>query len=171
MKHTSLDTLKPNRSARPALAKQPTFEITTSQAPIPPTMRELINDDAFRLLTCDIKQLERNQLRGSTGRMDWDDVLRVSSSDEFIIELAEGRRVRGSLLDSGADRRLRDLSACAWPRPCAGSRWASIRASGKSAIGTFIVPFRAYAIRKIPGFLARSCGYCPRQTSVVPGLH
>lgn len=68
----------------------------------------LLNGDR---LTCDVRELERNRLRVSTDsmgsvRIDWDDVLRVSSPEPFIIELGDGRRLRGSLVDSGVDRML-----------------------------------------------------------------
>ncbi len=69
----------------------------------------LLNGDP---LTCDVRELERNRLRVSTDsigsvRIDWDDVLRVSSPEAFIIELIDGRRIRGSLVDSGVDRVLK----------------------------------------------------------------
>lgn len=68
----------------------------------------LLNGDQ---LSCGIRQLERGQLRVATDSMDtvhidWDDIMRLSSPDEFIIELHDGERVRGSLLDSGMDRVL-----------------------------------------------------------------
>ena len=68
----------------------------------------LLNGDR---LTCDIRELERNRLRVSTDsmgsvRIDWNDVLQPSSPEPFIIELGDGRRIRGSLVDSGVDRVL-----------------------------------------------------------------
>ena len=68
----------------------------------------LLNGDR---LTCDIRELERNRLRVSTDsmgsvRIDWNDVLRLSSPEPFIIELVDGSRIRGSLVDSGVDRVL-----------------------------------------------------------------
>ncbi len=69
----------------------------------------LVNGDR---ITCDIKALERGRLRvsaDSTGtvQLDWDDVVRMTSSDEYIIEPAGGERFTGSLIDSEPDGQIR----------------------------------------------------------------
>lgn len=73
----------------------------------------LVNGDR---ITCDIKTLERGRLRVSTDSMgtvqlDWDDVVRLTSPDEYIIELASGERFMGSLIDSERDGQIRVLLA------------------------------------------------------------
>jgi len=73
----------------------------------------LVNGDR---ITCDIKTLERGRLRVSTDSMgtvqlEWDDIVRMSSADEYIIELTNGERFLGSLVDSGQDGQLRVLLA------------------------------------------------------------
>jgi putative salt-induced outer membrane protein YdiY len=62
-------------------------------------------------LTCEIKSLERGQLKVSTDSMgtvylEWDDVLHVSSPAQFIVERADGRRARGTLESTEAEREL-----------------------------------------------------------------
>lgn len=69
----------------------------------------LVNGDR---LTCEIKSLERGQLKVSTDSMgtvylEWDDVLHVSSPAQFIVERVDGRRARGTLERTEADRELR----------------------------------------------------------------
>ncbi|TVS09648.1 MAG: hypothetical protein EA419_12410, partial [Wenzhouxiangella sp.] len=73
----------------------------------------LVNGDR---ITCDIKTLERGRLRVSTDNMgtvqlDWEDIVRMSSPDDYIIELADGERFLGSLIDSGQDGQLRVVLA------------------------------------------------------------
>ena len=68
----------------------------------------LVNGDR---LTCEIKSLERGQLKVSTDSMgtvylEWDDILHVSSPGQFVVELADGRRARGTLGRTGVDREL-----------------------------------------------------------------
>jgi len=62
-------------------------------------------------LTCEIKSLERGQLKASTDSMgtvllEWSDVLHVSSPAQFVVELADGQRVRGTLGRTETDREL-----------------------------------------------------------------
>lgn len=69
---------------------------------------QLVNGDR---LTCEIKQLERGRLKVSTDSMgtvylEWKDIVRLSSPAQFIFELENGRRARGTLVDSGTDGQL-----------------------------------------------------------------
>jgi len=63
-------------------------------------------------ITCDIRQLERGQLRVSTDSMGtvfikWEDVQRLHSTAEFIVESIDGSRTVGQLAEASADGRMR----------------------------------------------------------------
>jgi putative salt-induced outer membrane protein YdiY len=63
------------------------------------------------IITCEIKNLERGRLKVSTDSMgtvyiEWDDIVRLSSPEQFVVELANGRRARGSLGKSEAERQM-----------------------------------------------------------------
>ena len=73
----------------------------------------LVNGDR---ITCDIKSLERGRLRVGTDSMgtvllDWEDVVRLSSPDEYVVELASGERFRGTLTDPGTEGQIGVLLA------------------------------------------------------------
>ena len=94
-------------------------------------------------ITCEIKNLERGRLKVSTDSMgtvyvEWDDVLHISSPAQFIVELENGRRTRGSLEGTGVARelmvryrdrqRLLDMQQVVWIDPLKlegsiGDRW------------------------------------------------
>lgn len=73
-------------------------------------------------VTCEIKRLERGQLKASTDGMgtvyiEWDDIAQIVSKETYIVELADGERVQGTLAmpfddgtllvtDAGDSRRL-----------------------------------------------------------------
>jgi hypothetical protein len=62
-------------------------------------------------LTCEIKNLERGQLRLSTDDMgtinvQWGHVARVISSARYIVELQDGSRLQGSLADTSSEGKL-----------------------------------------------------------------
>lgn len=53
-------------------------------------------------VTCEIKRLERGQLQVSTDGMgtvhiEWDDIAQIVSKETYIVELADGERVQGTL--------------------------------------------------------------------------
>lgn len=63
------------------------------------------------VVTCEIKQLERGQLKVSTDSMgtvyiEWVDVQRLASPARFVVELADGRRLSGALTETLAHRKL-----------------------------------------------------------------
>ncbi len=63
-------------------------------------------------VTCEIKNLERGQLKVSTDSMstvyiEWKDILRVSSKELYIVELEDGSRLEGRLADTDATSQLR----------------------------------------------------------------
>lgn len=60
---------------------------------------QLVNGDR---ITCEIQKLERGRLRVGTDSMgtvyfEWNDVVRLSSPAQFVVELADGRKTRGQL--------------------------------------------------------------------------
>lgn len=62
-------------------------------------------------VTCEIKKMERAQLKVSTDSMgtvyiEWKDVLRVTSNQLFVIEMQDGSRVQGTLAEPGSDGQL-----------------------------------------------------------------
>jgi putative salt-induced outer membrane protein YdiY len=62
-------------------------------------------------VTCEIKNLERGQLKVSTDSMstvyiEWKDVLRISSKELYIVEMEDGSRLEGSLAETDADGQL-----------------------------------------------------------------
>ena len=62
-------------------------------------------------ITGEIKNLERGRLKLSTDSLgtiyiEWQDIARVTSPASFIVELANGRRARGSLVDAELDRQI-----------------------------------------------------------------
>ncbi len=61
--------------------------------------------------TGEIKKLERGRLQLSTDSMgtvyiEWDDILRITSPANFVIELVDGRRSVGALTESEADGQM-----------------------------------------------------------------
>lgn len=94
-------------------------------------------------ITGEIKNLERGRLKVSTDSLgmiyiEWQDVARVTSPASFIVELANGRRARGALVDSELDRqivvryrdreRVLDMAEVVWIDPLKlegsiGDRW------------------------------------------------
>lgn len=105
-------------------------------------------------ITCDIKQLERGQLRVSTDSMGtvyikWEDVLRLHSSAEFIVESMDGSRTIGKLAEASADGRMRvirggheqplDLHDVAWMDPLVSEPSFTERWDGSFSAGLDIV--------------------------------
>jgi Protein of unknown function, DUF481 len=83
-------------------------------------------------VTCEIKRLERGQLRVSTDGMgtiyiEWDDIAQIVSKETYIVEMVDGKRVQGTLAmpfddgtlmvtDEGESRRLAMINI-AWIDP------------------------------------------------------
>ena len=62
-------------------------------------------------VTCEIKKLERGQLKVSTDSMgtiyiEWKDVVRVTSKELYVIEMQDGSRVQGTLAEADTDGQL-----------------------------------------------------------------
>jgi putative salt-induced outer membrane protein YdiY len=62
-------------------------------------------------VTCEIKNLERGQLKVSTDSMgtvyiEWKDIARVTSKELYVIELEDGTRVNGTLAEAAGDHEL-----------------------------------------------------------------
>lgn len=104
-------------------------------------------------ITCDIKQLERGQLRVSTDSMGtvyikWEDVLRLHSSADFIVELMDGSRIVGKLAEASADGRMRvvrgsreqplDLHDVVWMDPFVSDPSFTERWDGSFSVGVDI---------------------------------
>jgi putative salt-induced outer membrane protein YdiY len=69
-------------------------------------------------ITCEIKQLERGQLKVSTDSMstvyiEWEDILHISSKELYVVELQDGSRLQGTLsaTDAGNELRLHDADS------------------------------------------------------------
>ena len=63
-------------------------------------------------VTCEIKKLERGQLKVSTDSMstlyiEWKDVTRITSKELYVIEREDGSRVQGTLAETDAEGQLR----------------------------------------------------------------
>lgn len=83
-------------------------------------------------VTCEIKKLERGQLKVSTDGMgtvyiEWEDIAQIASRERFIVELVSGERVQGTLAmpfddgtllvsDEGEQRRLA-MNQIVWVDP------------------------------------------------------
>ncbi len=62
-------------------------------------------------VTCEIKKLERGQLKVSTDSMgtlyiEWKDVVRVTSKELYVIEKQDGSRLQGTLAEADTDGKL-----------------------------------------------------------------
>ena len=69
-------------------------------------------------VTCEIKNLERGQLKVSTDSMstvyiEWEDILHISSKELYVVELQDGSRLQGTLsaTDAGNELRLHDADS------------------------------------------------------------
>lgn len=83
-------------------------------------------------VTCEIKRLERGQLKASTDGMgtvyiEWEDIAQIVSRQNFIVELQDGERVEGTLampfddgtllVSRGEDTRRLEMSRIVWVDP------------------------------------------------------
>jgi putative salt-induced outer membrane protein YdiY len=83
-------------------------------------------------ITCEIKQLERGQLRVSTDGMgtvyiEWEDIAQIVSTQVFIVEMQDGSRVQGKLampfddgtllVTEGEDSRRLEMASVVWVDP------------------------------------------------------
>lgn len=83
-------------------------------------------------ITCEIKQLERGQLKVSTDGMgtvyvEWEDIAQIVSRQNFIVEMQDGSRVQGTLampfddgtllVTEGEDTRRVEMASVVWVDP------------------------------------------------------
>jgi len=83
-------------------------------------------------VTCEIKKLERGQLKVSTDGMgtvyiEWEDIAQIASGQNFVVELEDGERVEGTLampyddgtllVSRGEESRRLEMASVVWVDP------------------------------------------------------